>query len=585
MGKIVGKIFICMVIVVTMALNARVVMEIRPENGMRDQVVIGQPFTIDVTIDDVYGAVQEPVIKGLAAFNAHRTGMYMSSINGKSTTRYSYQVRIDTIGTYTLGPAIVHNQQNQSVSNEVTVAVVKDIAATQSAGKNNSHQETKTFLRLMVDAESVVVGQKIECTLRFYYQEHGLSLNKIGMPDLPGFDVKSMGNLESGVAESNGVKYHYAQWRWDMYPTAPGEFIIPAYNIDYEIPRNDNRALGGFFVFINSRADHKRVYSNAVTINVAPLPAYHGRVDSIGVFERMTAEIKPGMAKEGEGMVLTLEIEGIGNVDAIEVPKLIMTEALKYYDSHSTVIMPKNSDELPKKRFEYIVQGMHHGEWEIPEQVFTYFDVEKSRYAQLCTAPLVVSIMPGAINNKQSSVCNSIDDTHDSSTDDSVCQDIGRINSVGQWYIIQERQPLPWWLFLFLLLVLCLCSIYSVMVKKISSLYNKMRWGRKWYACKEARKKVNYARDCADATLLYSIFFQLFSSGDQLHSLGDQLHSLKETVDILRMRGLSPELISEWDNFVDVIAYAAYAKIDNNDNADELCRAARQWIDRLEKIL
>src|SRR4030095_919910 len=579
MGKIVGKIFISTFIFFTMALNARIVMEIRPENGVRDQVVIGQPFIIDVTIDDVYGTVQEPVIKGLDTFNAHRTGMYMSSINGKSTTRYSYHVRIDSIGTYTIGPAVVHYQQNQSVSNEVTVTVVKDIVPVQSTEKNNNHHEAKAFLRLMVDAESVVVGQKIECTLRFYYQDHGLSLNKIGMPDLPGFDVKSMGILESGVAESNGVKYHYAQWRWEIYPTVPGEFIIPAYNIDYEIPRNDNRVLGGFFMFINSRADHKRVYSNAVTIKVSPLPDYHGQVDGIGMFERMTAEIKPGMAKEGEGMGLVVEIEGIGNLDAIKVPRLKMPEALKYYDSHNTVIMPKSSDELPKKRFEYIVQGMHHGEWEIPEQVFIYFDVEKNRYAQLRTSPLVVSIMPGVINNKQSGAHNSIDNIHDLSDDDIVCQEIGRINSVGQWYIIQERQPLPWWLFFFLLLMLCLYGGYPVMIKKIGLIQNKMQWGRKWYACKEARKKVNYARDCADATMLYSVFVQLFSSCNQLYSL-------KETANILRMRGLSPELFREWDNFVNAIAYAAYAKIDNNnDSADELCRAARQWIDRLEKIL
>lgn len=578
MVKIVGRFFISALIFFIVTLDARVSMEIRSENGMRDQVVVGQPFILDVVVDDVYGSVKAPTIKGLGSFNVQGAGIAMTSINGKSNTRYSYQVHIDTPGSYIIGPAIIQHQQQEFISNEVNVTVVKNIAPTISSSKNSAHQETKVFLRLMVDTESVVVGQKIECFLRFYYQDHSIGLNKIGTPELPDFEVKSMGNIESGVADHNGVRYRYAQWRWDIYPTRPGEFIIPAHNIDYEIPVKDNRLLGGFFMFMNNRVERKRVYSNAITINVAPLPCYNGHVDAIGVFERMTAQIKPSMAKEGEGMELIIEIEGIGNLDALAVPKLIMPDALKYYDSQNCVIMPKSSDELPKKRFEYIVQGMRHGEWEIPEQLFTYFDTEKHCYVQLRTSPLIVSIMPGVMHNKQT-VSREGGDREDMSVDVIVCDDVGCINAVGKWYLVDEYRPLRWWLFFLLLLLLSMYGLYPIIVEKFFLLHNKFLWSRKWSAYRKARKKIKQIAILADASTLYTVFVNLFSACGYPYSL-------QEVADILRKHGYSSEMIKEWNDFLHDITYAAYAKIDkNNDNTDKLCRTAQQWIDRLEKIL
>jgi hypothetical protein len=151
MIKIVGKIFIMIFLFCTMILDARVVMEVRSENGIRDQVVVGQPFIIDVSIDDLGGSVQQPVIKGLERFNARRTGVATTIINGKSNVRYSYQVRIDALGSYTIGPAVVHHQQQEFISNTVNVTVVKDITTVQH-NKNNAQQESKAFVRLMVDA-------------------------------------------------------------------------------------------------------------------------------------------------------------------------------------------------------------------------------------------------------------------------------------------------------------------------------------------------------------------------------------------------------------------------------------------------
>ena len=558
MYKIVGKIFIGIVSLAITFLDARVSMEIRTECGSKNHVVVGQPFTLDVVVDDVYGSIQTPTIQGLNGFVARQSGSYMSSINGKSTARYSYQVRIDTMGSYVLGPAVVTHQQQEFISNEVRVEVVKDVGVVTQNKKNNQVAESKAFLRLMVDSESVVVGQKIGCMLRFYYQDPSLVLHNISMPEIPGFDIKEIGKLEQGTAEIDGSEHRYAQWQWDMYPTQSGELLIPAHNADYEIPSKDNHMFGGFFMFVNSRADRKRVYSNAITIKVSPLPHCDHPVHAVGVFERFSAEIKPGMAKEGEGMVLVVEVEGVGNLQAIAVPLLNLPKALKHYDSNSGIIAPRHSDELPKKRFEFIVQGMECGDCEIPEQLFIYFDIERNVYTTLRTSPLAVSIMPG-VNSGKKDAAMPTTPIEQTAVDFAVEEEkIADINAVGQWYPVTEREPLPWWLFQLLFLMPCIYIGYPRITEKFIMLSgNSTRLARR-RAFRQARKQIGQAITLADDKNLYAIFMQLFQHLDKL-----------------------PQG-QEWNEFFERITHAAYAQSDNK-NTNELCRMAKQWLERLEK--
>lgn len=563
MVKIVGKYVLCLISFYVTLLDARVSLELKSHNGNQNQVVIGQPFVLDVVIDDVYGSVAAPTIKGLDGFIAKRTGMYMSSVNGKSTTRYSYQVRIDTLGSFILGPAVVHHQQQEMQSNQIQVSVVKDPGIpVQQKNHIKQGSESKTFLRLMIDNESVVVGQRMKCALRFYYQDPSLSLHNIGVPELFGFDCKEIGKLESGTAEIDGTQYRYAQWQWDMYPTKAGEFIIPAYNADYDIPLKDNNhLLGGFFMFVNNRVDRKRVYSNAVTVKVLPLPYCDSEVHAVGCFESFCADIKPGIAKEGEGMILTLEIEGNGNLHAIAVPKLILPESFKYYDSNNSMVAARSSDELPKKRFEFIVQGMQSGESEIPEQLFTYFDVERNSYVTLRTAPLAVSITPGLLSAKKNNAGLSEVMTE---AEQKIDNEIADIDVSGEWYAVAQRQALPWWLFQLLLLIPCLYRGYPIALEKFVFLTGKSVRLTRRRLFKQARKKVEQGIKDADCTELYSVFITLVQ----------QLKNMSYSCIFLDT--------PEWKVFFERISHAAYART-NNEDTDELLRMALKWLDSLEK--
>jgi hypothetical protein len=256
-------------------------------------------------------------------------------------------------------------------------------------------------------------------------------------------------------------------------------------------------------------------------------------------------------------MVLTLEIEGNGNLSAIATPQLQMPDTLKYYDSNSSIIAPKHSDELPKKRFEFIVQGMKSGYCEIPEQLFTYFDIDTHRYVTLRTVPLAVSIMPGVISAKKDIGAPLLPIEEAGVV--AALQTIADINTSGLWYSVSERRSLPWWLFQLLLLLPCFYLAYPFILERGIVLTGNSVRLRRWRALRNARKQIEQSIKNSDDTQLYAIFMQL-------------LQELGKNEDVLRQ-----------DSFFESILHAAYGKSDNK-KSDELCGMAKQWLERLEKI-
>jgi len=576
MGKIIGKISALFIALWTIFIHAGITLQVKTTDGIAtDHVVVGQPFLLEVVVDG--GSVQGLQVAGLDKFAATRTGVAITKINNKSISQYTYQIHIDKPGHYELGPAKATCYQQELVSDVVSVTVSFDAQQSiKNLQKKHAQSEQKIFLRLLIDNDHVVVGQKISAALRFYYQDPRISLHHIGTPEVTGFDMKEFSKPQGGSIDSNNTHYKYVEWLWEIYPTTPGEFMIPAYNADYEIPLKDN-TLSSFFSFM-SRNDRKRVYSNAVKITVDPLPPYEEEIDAIGQFERITAEISPSRAKEGEGIVFSITIEGNGNIDRIKTPTIKIPDELKYYESNSSLLDPSYPGGPIRKKFEYIIQGIKAGEWEIPEQLFTYFDVEKRKYITLRSSSLSVSIIPNGnlIKNeynesvKKDSLSNAPMNN----------EKIVSINAIGPWYPISERTPMPWWLFNFFVLAPCFYGGYSCVRRYLIHKSTNIVLIKKRIAFRQAYKLLDESKKLQDKKKLYTIFAQLsmicFDIPTQKVLFGD------EAAMHLRNYGFSDEEIYQWNIFCERIVHAAYAFSDTS-NTHELLRMAEQWIQRLER--
>ena len=443
-GNGVGKALACfsLSLFILIPIHADVVLHVlNDDNEEIQDVVVGQPFYLEVSINGL-GRTTPPLLDGADHINARRTGYQMSSVNGDASIKYTYVATADKPGEHIVGPAHVYAKGKEYVSGVAKVAVHTDTRAIAS----NQRKTDPVFLRASVDKAHVVVGECVTCHLRFYYDRSMLALKSIGQHDIDGFEQKNIVGPEQGTEVVDGKRYEYAQWAWQWYPRQTGEFAVPAHYADFESrsSRSDNvRQWGAFF---NARRRQKRVYSNALNIKVDPLPDYPNEVAAVGNFTHVRASISPGMAKQGEGMILAFEFDGEGDLDALQVPIVRgMPEELKYYDSKTNIEL--NDNGLSTKRFEFVVQALKPGTFEIPQQTFTIFDTESRFYKQLETAPLLVTISP---SNALDQVAFQEPQSEDTVSADTALNDAWLpLHEHGPWIARSERKPMPPFLFIF----------------------------------------------------------------------------------------------------------------------------------------
>gem|GEM_PF-4431313 len=338
------------------------------------EAVLGEMFTVDLVIKGISKGFPDPVLANVPHGSIQRAGLYMSTINGKSEIRYSYHVRFDEIGSYILGPVIIVHGGNKVQSNQLFISV--------SHGKKES-DDTKqdVFLRLTVDTDSAVVGQLITCTLACYVKRRGITIGRIIPPHITKAQLSNEQRSPESQEMIDGVQHTVIRWIWQIRPTEAGELVIPAAAIEYEA---QTRNRGSFLFSLFS--DSKRIYSNACIVHISPLPEYSGTCHATGQFSEFFASLSPTIIKKGEATTITLVLKGKGTfIPHVHYDLQGMPDAVRYY-----AVDPKQRDDI--YTFEFIAQGVKEGVYGIPEQTFTFFNIDTKQYEQLRTTLLELHI-------------------------------------------------------------------------------------------------------------------------------------------------------------------------------------------------
>lgn len=569
MVRIVGKLLIFLCI----SLQASITLHITDmQRQAVKEVQVGEPFLLTVAVTDNTSA-QEPQLRGLQDLYVKRVGSRLLNVNGKKSQEHIYQIRIDKKGYYTIGPAVdpTTGERSSTIGIKATTATTQQKLPEHQAALPK--QSTGAFLRLVTDKEMVYVGQKIKTFLRFYAPEdEELSIEQVTAQDPVTISVSEKLGPKKGEQEIDGKKYTYWQWQWDMFAQEPGQLVIPSYTLDYAKHLPLDNHLGSWASFFGPKYEHKRIYSNALTLQVKPLPSYHKEVQAVGSFTRYTAQIDPPRAQQYEGMVLKITLEGSGNIEHLQAPELMLPEGFKWYASKE---YQRNVGDKQQKTFEYIVQGLQPGDWEIPEQTFTFFDIEMSAYKELKTAPLLVTIIPESsvrpIAYEQS--CAYTEPEH------KACQTL----MYPEYLEAQDLMlPMAWYVFLTIML-LPLCGLGALYVRDIGYYYlpyyvpsytRRSAYNRAYKdivaACKEQR-----AYQLQDIFLCY------------IAAVTRRSQASLTTSDIVALFAQSPvdqEKKEAAYIFFNQIAEIAYAG-ELAGNVSDVCDHAIVWLDELERLL
>ncbi len=579
MDKIVGNWFLIGCLLCTTMAQARVTLRALDVRGHTlQEAVVGMPFKLEVGIEDEDGVTEKQSIDALDAFTVTGRQTHLMSINGVQTAKNIFSVHATKQGTYTIGPARATINGKEQQSEPLTLRVVAQAAQTVSH-QDKEQATAAVFMRLSCDKQQAVVGEKILCTLRVYCEQEDTHIQQITEPSCEGLQTKSCRGPLVTQEILDGKSYTCAKWDWDIYPHQVGSLVIPALCGDFKIPLEDEQQGFTMYSFIMGPVVRpKRVYSNAVTLDVVPLPPSAHACQAVGEFSSYSARLKPSKAQIGEGIVLLLTLEGKGDMNALEAPQLTgMPPQLKWYESKHSVDPSAHGYE--KKCFEYIVQGLEAGEWQIPSQEFTFFDTKNRTHMTLVTEPHLVSITQSSQKQSVSTPKQEDAQGQDNEID---THSLAPLAVNGHWHAYNEPR-MPWWLFFVVMVASCMFFMKAYIRACITSCMHTMRsfTRRKKSVFAHTRALIKKAQADDNAQQLYQIFVDFFavrlgkSSGTVVaEDIEQHLHA----------KGSTAQDITSWQHFFITIQSVAYGNQKNISRKD-LFEQAYAWLQFLEEKL
>jgi hypothetical protein len=546
-----------------------------------ESIGIGVPFLVEVTAAG-RDTMQKPHIAGIDAFQVQQAGIRVYPLNGQVFSAFTYKVRIDKVGKYVIGPASLYVNGAQTQSKAVRITVTDKQVVDQAHAKKDHADMQDALVELSVDKTKVFVGERVKVTLSFTGRRDKTELDNLSEPD---FSLFNKGEKMGPTTKSkiiNGIEYYKVSFSWQVYPKKSGQCIIPACGCRYMLKIEESGMLARFSPFFNMRIEPRSSYSNACVLQVQELPAYQGHVDAVGKFTRFDAAINPSVAQEGEGMVLKFELEGDSNLAQVSSLHLQnVPQTLKWYDSKQYMSNSPGAHGLPVKCFEFIVQGLEQGEFEIPPQSFTYFDVDKQQYMTLKSSPCEVTIKYNpAIAKKAPLASQQVGDSAQAQAQSELKEDSMPLNTWASWRPMTCHKPLPWWLFcmfacvpLFLALIRC---IKAIVQSRAAVLQQR-------FAFRQARRKIKEAQRQGLSRNLHTIFIEMFALRLQC---APSLVSQEIIEAALRRAGIAEQEMRQWEKFYTCMYENAFFthEIVKNDK-DCLFKQAIEWVSKLEQLL
>jgi hypothetical protein len=266
------------------------------------------------------------------------------------------------------------------------------------------------FLNVSVDKREAYANEQILMTFSVYTRVSARAEQFEKDPNFTGFWVEEIPIEKDYQPERviyGGLEYVKADVRRiAVFPTTtgilemdPGVFRVtvkkesrPSSLFDDFF---DESFFGGSFF---ARRETKLLTADPVKIAVRPLPQQGKPADfsgMVGSFQ-ITSSVDPKSVKQNEPVLLTLAIEGEGNIETLERPKIPELKDVKMYDTDtSSQLLRVQGGVRGRKQFEVTLIPTRPGEVEIPPLSFSFFDPRQRNYQTLKTPPYRLQVAPG----------------------------------------------------------------------------------------------------------------------------------------------------------------------------------------------
>ncbi|MCF8361520.1 MAG: BatD family protein [Prolixibacteraceae bacterium] len=347
-------------------------------------------------------------------------------INGKTsrTTNYSYTyiLRANKEGTYTISPATIRADGDILQSNTVTIKAIQGKQQSQPPGQSNqqSQQDTNAqtgsrenlFIQFETNKRNVYKGESLLTTFKLYSRV-GLSLVDQTLPSFEGFwtqDIELPNADQTRTREAvDGVIYNvYTLQKKILIPQQTGRLTIEPAEMVVDIQKRV-RSQSVFDDFFGSYQNVRtKIKSDPVSVNVKALPAAPADFGgAVGNFQ-ISSSINKTEIKANEAITIKTTISGNGNLKHINPLTFDLPPDFEVYDPQTLYNHKVNENGISgSTSFEQVIIPRFAGDFKIPSADFVYFDPNSKSYKTLRTKQFDIHVEKGA-ESQSSTVMSSL---------------------------------------------------------------------------------------------------------------------------------------------------------------------------------
>lgn len=399
---------------------------------------VGEEIRLNIRVSGQSMNLQAPRLPKMNSFDTYYTGRasHITFINGVSTStvEFSYTLVPQKAGRFTLnsievavGPKVF---QTESITLEIAEGQAQlpksqtptpsgfpahpsPSAVTQPAMPAHPpvispDSDDNIFVQAWVDRKTMYQNEQALLTYSLYtrYDTRYEGFEK--EPETSGFWIEEFPmerEIERETVSVNGKRYVKADVKkLALFPTAPGNYTIQPGSLKVSI-REEPQGSNAFDEFFSdsfftggaffARRQNRLLNPPPIQLIVKPLPEV-GKPESfqgaVGAF-RVSASIDKNKIKQNEPVTLKIDIEGEGNIETINRPKVPTLIGFKTYDADTNSKLFRTGNVIGgTKTFEIVFIPKEEGNVFIPPLEFSYFNPRTEKYVVLQTPNFPIQV-------------------------------------------------------------------------------------------------------------------------------------------------------------------------------------------------
>ena len=355
----------------------------------------GQYFTVTFTLTNgTWTQFTPPAWRGFNQVGNPSQRQSSTIVNGRGSTSYSiiYNVKAKKSGIYTIGSATakINGKVVKTKPFPIEVTKRKDFPT------GTVNPEDEFFVRVEPSTTVARIGQQVTIDYKLYTKVDIKSYDMGEDPEYNGFFAQNIRkfNYRTMEEEINGETYTSKVFkRVALFPQQAGLLTIDSMNIRLgKLEKNKRRSL--FFndvTYIPYQVD-------SLNINVIPFPSdsippnFSGAVGTYA----MKASVNNRNLSTDDAMVITMSIEGNGDLKRIISPTMDLGENFEVYEPRilEETTFEKGGEIYGRKILEYQALPLEPGNYSVQPR-FTYYDTDSLDFIILGVNPLEVKVKKG----------------------------------------------------------------------------------------------------------------------------------------------------------------------------------------------